>query len=128
MTLGSTKSNSGVVGASGTMPDEWGDTCDGWTVEQRYKLRMQYAESSEVEITSNYVTWESKDGLRYRFNERKMKNGELDEEVRGDARLEGRGKAGVANFVRPKADTVELPPGVVFPTEHTLLLIERAQS
>jgi EipB-like len=128
MTLGSTKSNSGVVGASGTMTYTWGETCDGWTVEQRYKLRMQYAESSEVEITSNYVTWESKDGLRYRFNERKMKNGELDEEVRGEAKLEGHGVGGTATFVRPKQESVELPAGVVFPTEHTLLLIERAQA
>jgi hypothetical protein len=128
MTLGSTKSNSGVVGASGTMTYEWGETCDGWTVEQRYKLRMLYAESSEVEITSNYVTWESKDGLRYRFNERKMKNGELDEEVRGEAKLEGKGQPGTAAFSRPKQDTVDLPAGVVFPTEHTLLLIEKAQA
>src|SRR3954451_9511468 len=111
MTLGSTKSNSGVVGASGTMPDEWGDTCDGWTVEQRYRLLMQYAESSEVEITSNYVTWESKDGLRYRFNERKLKNGEVDEEVRGEAQLAGDGKPGTAAFSRPKQQTVDLPAG-----------------
>jgi hypothetical protein len=126
MALGSTKSNSGVVGATGTMTYVWGETCDGWTVEQRYKLRMQYAESSEVEITSNYVTWESKDGLRYRFNERKMRNGEVDEEVRGEASLEGQGKAGSAVFTRPKQQTLELPAGTIFPTAHTILILDRA--
>ena len=126
MALGSTKSNSGVVGATGTMTYVWGETCDGWTVEQRYKLRMQYAESSEVEITSNYVTWESKDGLRYRFNERKMRNGEVDEEVRGEASLEGQGKGGTATFSRPKQETVDLPAGTIFPTAHTILILDRA--
>lgn len=126
MALGSTKSNSGVVGATGTMTYVWGETCDGWTVEQRYKLRMQYAESSEVEIISNYVTWESKDGLRYRFNERKMRNGEVDEEVRGEATLEGPGKAGSAVFTRPKQQTLELPAGTIFPTAHTILILDRA--
>jgi len=126
MTLGNTKANSGVVGATGTMTYVWGETCDGWTVEQRYKLRMEYAESPDVEVTSNYVTWESKDGLRYRFNERKMKNGEVDEEVRGEAQLAGAGQGGSATFSRPKQETVDLPPGTLFPTAHTLRIIERA--
>jgi EipB-like len=126
MTLGSTKSNSGVVAARGTMVYEWGETCDGWTVEQRYKLNMQYSDSPDVEISSNYVTWESKDGLKYRFNERKLRNGEPDEEVRGDAQLDGPGQGGSAEFVRPTKDHMDLAPGVVFPTAHTLDLITHA--
>jgi EipB-like len=128
MTLGSAKTNSGVVGARGTMIYEWGETCDGWTVEQRYKLNMQYAESSEVEVTSNFVTWESKDGLRYRFNERKLKNGEVDEEVRGEARLDGPDKPGIADFSRPETKQLKLAAGTMFPTAHTVYLIERAQA
>src|SRR6266852_456147 len=88
MSLGTAKPNSGVVAARGSMVFEWGETCDGWTVEQRYKLRMHYAEDTDVEITSNFVTWESKDGLRYRFYQRKLKDGELEEETRGEAQLE----------------------------------------
>jgi EipB-like len=126
MTLGSAKSNSGVVAASGTMVYAWGETCDGWTVEQRYKLRMDYSDQGTVEISSNYVTWESKDGLRYRFNDRKLRNGEVEEEIRGAARLEGPGKPGVAEFSRPSETRLELAPGTVFPTRHTLELIERA--
>jgi EipB-like len=128
MTLGSAKSSSNVVSARGTMVFEWGDTCDGWTVEQRYRLRMLYAESGEVEIASSYVTWEAKDGLRYRFNEKKLKNGELQEEVRGEAALEGPGKGGSADFTRPKRSRMDLAPGVIFPTAHTLHLIERAKA
>ena len=126
MSLGSSKSNSGVVGARGTMVYEWGETCDGWTVEQRYRLKMQYADAPEVEVSSNYVTWESKDGLRYRFNERKLRDGKLDEEVRGEARLEGQGKGGTAEFTRPEREPLALAPGTIFPTGHTLELIDRA--
>jgi hypothetical protein len=136
MTLGTTKQNSGVVGAQGSMVFEWGETCDGWTVEQRYKLRMRYAGASaeasqgdgEVEITSNFVTWESKDGLRYRFFQKKLKNGELDGETRGEAVLDGKGKGGKVVFSKPAPATIDLAPGVIFPTAHTLLLLERAQS
>jgi hypothetical protein len=126
MSLGSAKSGSNVVAASGSMVFEWGDTCDGWTIEQRYRLRLQYAESDEVEIASSYITWESKDGLRYRFNERKLKNGDVEEEVRGEAKLDGPGKGGVAEFSRPKRSRMDLAPGVIFPTSHTLEIIERA--
>jgi EipB-like len=126
MSLGSAKSNSGVVAARGTMAYQWGETCDGWTIEQRYRLRMQYADSGEIEISSNYVTWEAKDGLRYRFNERKLRNGEVEDEVRGEARLEGPGGRGVAEFTRPARSRLDLAAGTIFPTRHTIELIERA--
>ena len=128
LTLGSSKSSSGVIGATGAMVYEWGETCDGWTVQQRFRLRLQYAEQDGVDISSNLVTWESKDGLRYRFNERRLRNGETDEEIKGEAKLDGTGKGGTAEFSRPEATTLTLAPGVLFPTAHTILLIERAQA
>src|SRR5215831_19268385 len=48
MSLGNARSDSGVVDARGTMDYEWGETCDGWTIEQRYRLKMRYAETSDV--------------------------------------------------------------------------------
>jgi len=136
MSLGTAKQNGGVVAARGSMVFEWGETCDGWTVEQRYKLRLRYAEASagggagdgEIEISSNFVTWESKDGLRYRFYQKKLKNGALDGETRGEARLDGKGQGGKVEFSKPAASAIDLAPGVIFPTAHTMLLLERAQS
>lgn len=128
LTLDSAKSGSGVVGASGAMYYEWGETCDGWTVEQRFRLRLAYAEEGNVEVSSTLVTWEAKDGLRYRFNERRLRNGELDDEIHGEAALDGKDKGGTADFSKPEATTMKLAPGVLFPTAHTLLLIERARA
>jgi hypothetical protein len=128
LSLGSAKSGSGVLGASGAMSYEWGETCDGWTVEQRFRLRMAYAESGGGAMSSTLVTWESKDGQRYRFNERRLRDGELDEELHGDAQLGQNGKPGEAVFSKPSATTLPLAPDVIFPTAHTLALIDRAQA
>jgi hypothetical protein len=128
MALDAARGDSGVVGATGAMDYEWGETCDGWTIEQRYRLKVRYAESSDVDITSTFATWESKDGLRYRFNQRQTRNGTLDQEIRGEARLEGPGKGGVAVFTKPQAQTLKLAAGVVFPSAHTILLIDKARS
>jgi hypothetical protein len=89
LTLDSAKAAGGVAGASGGMYYEWGETCDGWTVEQRFRLRLLYSEEGAVDVNSTLVTWESKDGLRYRFNERRLRNGEVEDDIHGDAHLEG---------------------------------------
>jgi hypothetical protein len=128
LTLSSAKSGSGVLGASGAMYYEWGETCDGWTVEQRFRLRLLYAEEGGSTMSSTLVTWESKDGLRYRFNERRLRNGQPDEELHGEAHLDGDGKGGEAEFTKPSATTIKLAPGTIFPTAHTLVLLDRAQA
>lgn len=128
MTLERAQSASGVVGAGGTMLYQWADSCDGWTIEQRYKLRMQYSEQDDAELSISFVTWEAKDGTRYRFNVRKLKDGDTTEELRGDAHLGAGGKPGEAKFVRPETTTIDLAAGTLFPTAHTLALIQAAQA
>ncbi len=128
MSLAGSKSDSGVTGAQGEMGYQWGETCDGWTVEQRYELTINYAESQDVKIVSNFVTWESKDGLRYRFNQKETRNGTVDEEIRGSAQLDGPGKGGTVNFEKPQPQTMKLPPGALFPSTHTILLIQKAEA
>ena len=128
MSLAGAKADSGVTGAHGTMGYEWGESCDGWIVEQRYRLTISYAESQDVDIVSNFVTWESKDGLRYRFNQKETRNGTVDEEIRGSAELDGPGKGGTVTFEKPQPQTMKLPPGALFPSAHTILLIQKAQA
>ena len=126
MILASARTDSGVVDARGTMQYEWGETCDGWTIEQRYRLRIRYGETPDADIVSSFVTWESKDGLRYRFNQKQTRNGEVDQDIRGEARLDAPGNGGVAEFIKPKPQALKLMPGVLFPSAHTILLIDRA--
>jgi hypothetical protein len=128
MSLAGSKSDSGVTGAQGQMGYQWGEVCDGWTVEQRYELTINYAESQDVHIVSSFVTWESKDGLRYRFNQKETRNGTVDEEIRGSAQFDGPGKGGTITFEKPQPQTMKLPPGALFPSAHTILLIQKAEA
>ena len=128
MTLGRTGGDAGVVGANGTMAYQWGESCDGWTVEQRYRLKMGYAESPDVSIASNFVTWEAKDSLSYRFNQKETRNGTEDEEIRGTAKLDGPDKGGTADFEKPEGKSFKLPPGMMFPSAHTIFLIDKARA
>jgi len=131
LTLRSVRSGSGIIDVSGILSYDWADTCDGWIIEQRYVLRVIRGEGPAVEITASYANWESKDGLRYRFNV-KRGQGESEEdgvsEVQGEAKLDGKGKGGVAHFEKPESQDIKLPEGTLFPTEHTLLLIEKAKA
>ncbi len=128
MSLGQTHGDAGVTGAGGTMAYQWGESCDGWTVEQRYRLKMGYAESPDVSIASNFVTWEARDGLRYRFNQKETRNGTDNDEIRGEAKLDGPDKGGVVEFEKPQPKSLKLPAGVLFPSAHTIFLIDKAQA
>jgi len=128
MSLGRASGDASVTGASGTMAYQWGESCDGWTIEQRYRLKMGYSESPDVSISSNFVTWEAKDGLKYRFNQKETRNGNENEEIRGTAKIDGAGKAGTVEFEKPEAKNFPLPAGTLFPSAHTIHLIERAKA
>lgn len=119
------KARSPVADVNGRMTFAWKDVCDGWTIEQRFDVRFTYAEGEEVAFDTNYVTWEAKDGQSYRFNVRKLTNGEVDEELRGEATLSG-AEGGKAVFTRPEAAEIELRAGTMFPTAHTMRLLETA--
>ncbi len=124
MSLMRAGSASGVVGAGGSMSFSWTDTCDGWAVEQRYTLHMEYAEQDDTDVTISFATLESKDGSRYRFNVRKQHEGDSTEILRGEARM--RRQSGEARFTKPNATTLPLPVDTLFPSGHTVRLIEAA--
>jgi hypothetical protein len=128
MSLGSARSDSELADAHGAMVYQWGETCDGWTIEQRYRLKLHYSEARDTDIVSRFITWESKDGLRYRFSEREARNGAVTEEISGEAQLDGVGKGGVVRFSKPRQETMQLAPGVLFPSAHTILLIDHARA
>lgn len=127
--LESVRPGSGVVDAVGVLSYDWSDGCDGWTVGQRYLLDIARGDGPSVRITAAYTNWEAKDGLRYRYyvkRSRKTGSEETLEEVRGEARLNAKTRAGKAEFEKPRAETVKLPAGTIFPTAHTILLLKKA--
>lgn len=118
--------DSRVSDANGAMVYTWGETCDGWTVEQRFLLNIVQGDGNAMQLTAVSSTWEAKDGSHLRFNIKRERNGEAVEKIRGEARINAGDGSGFAEFELPKPMRIKLPKGTVFPTMHTLRLMRRA--
>jgi hypothetical protein len=132
LTLASTKASSGVVGAGGIMLDEWNRTCNGWTEQEHFYLHLDYSDQEPghdtLDTYTSFVSWEAEDGQRFQFDLREAGSDNPFDEVEGEARLAGPGKGGTAEFKRPAESVLSLPPGTIFPAEHTRELIARAEA
>lgn len=128
MAFGTARSGGSTADARGVMYIEWAENCDGWTSSQRVKLMLYPTQGGELDTDSNFSSWESRDGVSYRFTVRNLRNGRVTEELRGDAKLDGPDRSGRAVFVTPPGLSFALPKGALFPTEHMHRLIVAAQA
>ena len=126
LTLGDASSASPVVQAQGRFDFEWADACDGWTVVQRFRVNLIYEDGFVADFGWSLSSWESKDGKRYRFFIRRFDSGGENERVRGEATLKEDG-SGRAVFTEPEERELVLPDGTLFPTQHTIEVLARAQ-
>ena len=125
--LGQAHSESQVTQAEGRLEYEWDDVCDGWTVRQRTLLTMVNRSGQSIQSNWAINSWESKDGLRYRFFVRRFHASGAIESVRGHAELDGPGEGGRAVYHDPEERVVELPKGTVFPTNYSLEMMALAE-
>lgn len=129
VTLDKAASGSSIIDVQGRMGFEWRDACDGWAVEQRYAMEFSRADGDGSVIQSTYSTWESKAGDIYRFFVKRDRGG-------GEERIEGKavmplplGSApGKVTFAEPEESELKLPKDTLFPTEHTIRMIQAATS
>ncbi|MFI4988535.1 MAG: EipB family protein, partial [Alphaproteobacteria bacterium] len=128
LSLGHSSGQGDIVEASGGMAIEVSETCEAWLTKQRLRLRLVRDEGDEVVSDNNFTSWETKDGLRYRFNVRNRLNGTVNEEYRGEARLKPNGGGGVAKFSLPARKDVVLPKGALFPSAHVSTVIDAAHN
>ena len=119
-------SGSNIVNVEGFMSYDWSRQCDGWTNDQRLFLAIQYPDKQTVKFKAVSVTWESGDGLRFRFKINREGMGQDDERIEGEATLEKLGGKGEILFDKPNKKRVRLPAGTLFPTQHTLLTLQKA--
>ncbi len=115
------------AGVAGELAFEWADSCDGWSVTQRSRISFEYRSGQVLELGWSLTSWEAKDGRSYRFQLKNYENGEVVEEFRGEAALDADG-AGFANYSRPERLQLELPAPTLFPTVHSLKLIDAARA
>jgi hypothetical protein len=125
LTMGPPKGQD-VVAARGTMGYEVTDACDAWIVRQRLRMIVTNADGQDVEMTSDYATWESKDGLRLRFHMKQTTDTAVTSQTDGEATLDHIGGTGEAHYTSPKDQTLTLPAGTVFPMIHTESILAAA--
>lgn len=127
LSLAKTATRGDVAAADGSMFYRFAQGCDGWTVENRTVLQLTFQSGGEAETIWTFASWESADGLQFRFYTRYEQDGEMVERLAGRAVLEGVGGAGTVTFTEPADRVIALPLGTVFPAEHIRVLIQAAQ-
>jgi hypothetical protein len=108
---------SNLVGVQGALVIEWRLACDGWLSRQRLGFVAATEDGGGFSHDVRFSSWESTDGSRLQYTIRSFGEEGLQEEYRGEARLQPDG-SGVAKFTAPSERDVQLPPGTIFPTEH----------
>lgn len=126
MTLDRVHAGSGVGNVSGDMAIEWLRACDGWTFEHKSAMTVEFAAGESARLSTSATSWESFDGLRYRFLMRNRTNDEESEKIEGTAMIERPGGGGKAVFTAPKPRTDVLPAGTLLPVAHTIEVLRTA--
>jgi len=128
LSLEKSRGNGSISRAQGKLEFEWADICSGWTVSQRTLVQLVSNEGQVIDFGWTLNALESKDGTYYRFFIRRLNTGGAAENQRGEARLKAPGESGTATYSEPTVQEVELPKGTLFPTAHSLLLMDSAES
>ncbi len=127
LALDTSRPNQDVESATGAMLYEVVDRCEGWTVQQRFTLHVVSRSGQAYEMSSDYVTWEERQGTRLRFRLRQATDGAVVQSIIGEARLAGLGGSGSVRYTAPEEREIALPPGTLFPIAHTARLIQAAK-
>ena len=117
-----------IVGGSGSMNFDVIDACDGWAVEQKLSMTISNRDGQDVQMETDYATWESKTGTRLRFRMRQTTDTALTEATSGEATLDHPGGRGEVRYSQPKEETTPLPAGTLFPMWHTATILAGAAS
>ena len=126
LTLDRVRDGAQITAANGAMAYEMLDACDGWTTRQRFSLSISDRDGQEVETTSDYSTWESKDGRHLRFALTQTSQGAVSQRIQGEAEITPEG--GVVRYQSPEVREVQLPRGTVLPNLHTIVTLNAARN
>ena len=128
MSLATAESSSGIIGASGEMYFEWVDTCDGWNVNQHTNLTLATSQDTNNLLGLTFSGWESKDGMKMRFQSSQFANGGVIESIEGEASLSTDGGAGSVIYSKPNSAVATLPRGTLFPSEYSRRMMTRMRA
>lgn len=113
-----------ITGATGQMKFDVVDGCTGWATTQHMTLIIRNVDGSLTKSVSDYITWESKDGKTLTFTLRESDNdGKVKIDDAGTATHTGADDSGLINYTTPANTEMKMPPGTLFPMQHTEALL-----
>jgi hypothetical protein len=127
MTLDDARSASGITGIDGRMVFEFtGSECDGYSLNMRMVTQMTDSQGQTNVTDLRSSTWEQGDGQKFRFQSAQYLNEELGDVTMGRATREAADSAVKVNLSQPSRAELNLTGQVLFPTQHSLALIDAA--
>ena len=130
MKLDETRSTSGITGISGIdgrMVFEFtGSECDGYSLNMRLVTQMTDSQDQTNTTDLRSSTWEQGDGQKFRFQSSQYVNQKPADITMGRAVRETPNEAIRIKLTQPARADVKLPGPVLFPTQHSIALMEKA--
>ncbi|RVT99212.1 DUF1849 family protein [Rhodovarius crocodyli] len=127
LNLDRVRDQGGVQRAEGAMVFEIQDACEGWTTRQRFTLVVTDRDGNRIETSSDYSTFEAKDGSRLRFSLTQMTEGAVTQRISGEATRNPDG-TGRVTYQDPAPNETQLPRGTLFPMMHTIRALATARA
>ena len=128
MTLGKAASGANVSDVRGRLVfDFTGSACEGYSLNTRLVTEIIDRDGKSMVTDLRSSTWEQARGERFRFNSSQFLNQRLSEQVIG---LASRGKdSETVNIAieKPKKKQTKLGGGSLFPTQHSLAILDAAR-
>ncbi|MCJ7526955.1 MAG: cell envelope integrity EipB family protein, partial [Methyloceanibacter sp.] len=129
MTLDDARSASGITGIDGRMVFEFtGSECDGYSLNMRMVTQMTDSQGQTNLTDLRSSTWEQGDGQKFRFQSAQYLNDKLGDVTMGRAVRETPSEAVKVKLSQPAQAELNLSGQVLFPTQHSLALIEAARA
>jgi hypothetical protein len=126
VTLDDARSASGITGIDGRMVFEFtGSECDGYTLNMRMVTQMTDSQGQTNLTDLRSSTWEQGDGQKFRFQSAQYLNDKLGDVTMGRA-TRNPDAAVQVRLSQPSHAELNLPGKVLFPTQHSLALMDAA--
>lgn len=129
MTLDDVRTASGITGIDGRMVFEFtGSECDGYSLNMRMVTQMTDSQGQTNLTDLRSSTWEQGDGQKFRFQSTQYLNDKLGDVTMGRAVRETANEAVKVKLSQPAHAELHLTGSVLFPTQHSLALIDAARA
>jgi EipB-like len=119
----------GITGIDGRMVFEFtGSECDGYSLNMRMVTQMTDSQDQTNLTDLRSSTWEQGDGRKFRFQSSQYVNEKQGDVTMGRAVRETPNEAVRIKLSQPAQAELKLSGPVLFPTQHSLALIDKARA